>query len=386
MSPPARLLLEVPSPWLLSELPEERYRYATMYASLCIAAARLDTHVELVDGKFGADLAPRLPALDQVVVAFHSYGEEANVWRLKESYLPGYFTLDRMGYSGFSELSRHPERFMPEIRAFGLERAQRAVNDARKLLAETGSKYPQKSADLADMPDDVVFFPLQTEDDPVRTLSRIRQLDALVVLAERAQEHGRTLVIKRHPHCQNPATKAKIDDVLTRYPGVLFTDASIHKLFTKSACVVGGNSGVLFEAALHGKPVFSFADSDFNMVTKRLESVEEIDRVFQDTSGFEMPSERVRFLGWYLEQYCLVGSDPDSFERRLRLALSDFTKPVGDPEASARRELMLAFARIESSRRETISTMRYGKYIHHVTRIKKYARRFAYWPDIRPGN
>lgn len=386
MSRPARLLLEVPSPWLQSEMPEERCRYATMYSSLCIAAAKLDTHVELADGKFGADLAPRLPALDQVVVAFHSYGDEPNVWRLKESYLPNYFTLDRMGYSGFSELCRHPERFLPEIQAFDLDRAHKTVDDTRQCLSETGSKYPQKAADLADMPDNVVFFPLQTEDDPVRTLSRIRQLDALHALAQLAQQHGRTLVIKRHPHCNNPATAATIDDVLARYPGVILTEASIHQLFTKSASVVGGNSGVLFEAALSGVPVFSFAESDFDMATTRIESAEDLDWVFDDMAEFEMPPERVRFLGWYLERYCIVGGDPDGFEERLRLALSDFSEPLGDPEASARRELMRAFARIESSRRETISTMRYGKYIHHVTRIKKYARRFAHWPDIRLGS
>lgn len=346
-----RILIEAPLEWMKSKISSEALRAGEYFAFMVSAASELGLTVETTPALMYSDAAPRLPENGQVCISYHSYGDEENVWRVKEGYLPGYFTLDRLGYSGFSELSRYPDRFRSAIDDFDLERARKIVRASRvRFLDANVSKYDQPESVNFRLPSSYVFFPLQTVHDTVQQFSRVSQIDAIHRISDLCAYYETHLVIKRHPFCNDHSTAAVLEDV-TRSPWVTLVDGPINLLIAGAKSVFGGNSGVLFEALLAGKPVFSYASSDFMIATQQLRDAEDFVSVF---TGINVIQEgREKFLGWYLSEYCFDLYSASSMVQRMK-RLTGCNSSMSINEFS-RKQIKEIYAEAELARRDSLT-------------------------------
>jgi SAM-dependent methyltransferase len=304
--------------WMTSSIASEKALSTKYFVEFVQAAAELGFNIETTPSVMYSDAACRLPKPKQVCFSYHSHGEEDRVWRIKEGYLPGLYTFDRLGYSGFSELARFPDRFGDEIRSFDLDQADKTISLAKSKFFDAGlSKYSQPKSVSSKLPRKYVFFPLQTVHDTVQQFSRIRQADAIRVLAEGSKSSGVALVIKRHPFCQEAETGRALEHAMHSARTVRVVEGPIRELIAGSQSVVGANSGVLFEALIAGKIVHSFATSDFSVATEQIEGIDDLNNVFSYDSTADVSPEVRRFLGWYLSSYCFDIHDRASVTRKI---------------------------------------------------------------------
>lgn len=349
--PDADVLLELPADWFANPMDGDRHR--RLYASIWLALGDLDVTVRPVPLRFGADSAPRLSKPGQLLISFHSRGPAGHILRIKESYLPPYYTVDRMGYSGFSELARHPDRFRDAIDAMP-DRAARTFVEAvkRDTIAANLSKYDQPRAGGGHLPDRFVFQPLQTIDDPVAGLARMDQLDVLEALALSAAPLGWSVVFKRHPLCTAGRVSARLASLTAAYPNLVASDASVHSLIAGAEAVVGANSGVLFEALLHGAHVVSFGASDYACVTTPISGPEEIAGAMLGRGRVDRAAQ-CRFLAWYLQLYCVSADDVGAIRNRIGAALAGLDRTPQD-HVRRQQDLFETYAEREAIRRRTV--------------------------------
>ncbi|QBX35066.1 hypothetical protein E4191_10385 [Paracoccus liaowanqingii] len=315
-----RVILEVPEAWFAN--PSDGDRHRMFYTSTLAALAELGLLIDPVWLPRGAERAPR-PGADRsdLIISFHSYGDAAgNLLRCKESYIPPFYSLDPMGYACFSQLATQPELFQAAIAA----KDQGAATRFRETLSQdlrrhNRSKYPQP--DPVDAPEEAgyVFVPLQVLNDSVAKGAFLDPGEALLTVIRAASACGLRTVIKRHPRCTSARMASLLED-LSRRPQVAVSTRSIHRLIEGAALVVGANSGVLFEALVQGKPVVSYAASDFAPVTQQVRNHADLARAIAAPAPPDA-GWRDRFLFWYLTDYCLRADDVPAIRRRIAAAL-----------------------------------------------------------------
>lgn len=344
----ANVVLEVPAGWFRSPLDGDRHR--SLYVSLLVALSELDVTVQPLALPYGADTAERDPAPGQVIISYHSRGPAGDILRLKESYVPPYYTIDREGYSGFSELATSPERFVDAIAAMPLDTARRSLADLRReVIGSNLSKYPQPEVGGPDLPDGYIFMPLQTMNDPVATLWRLDPFEVLRRLLAITARTGQMVVVKRHPLCKSRRVARELAALSASDPRLIVADASVHRLIAGASAVVGANTGVLFEALVHGKPVISFGGSDFAAATTQIATLDDLAAALAG-EGAPDPDTRDRFLGWYLTRYCVRGDDIPAIKRRISEALTA-AGARRSPTGAIRRHRLRAFGLLEELRR-----------------------------------
>ena len=347
------ILLEFPETWVQDEFILPNRSTTDYFVNISLVLSKMNLKTKQVP-RFGfSDTAPCLPDDNQICISFHSHGSEPRVWRVKESYIAPYFTFDRMGYSGFSELAQHPENFTNTIAQFPLKRAVEVVYNCKKMLIKKNlSKYHQPDISNMELPKDYVFYPLQTVVDTVAIFARITQTDAIWHLAEQSAKHGVALVLKRHPHCTDIKTQQAIEAVVKKYPNTHLIDASVNELIPNARAIVGANSGVLFEALIHGKPVYSFASSDFQLATIALQDNGDFAKVFARPA--KQGDDIVRFLGWYLEEYCFRSDSLKQLENKIKTCLEASSLSI-PPNAATRDYIKNVFRTLELARRHVIT-------------------------------
>ncbi|WP_134681500.1 hypothetical protein [Paracoccus ravus] len=341
------VILELPEPWFAN--PDDGHHHRMLYTSLLSALARIEARILLRPLGFGMDEAPREAGPGQLVISYHSRGEGPGVLRFKESYISGHYSMDRLGYAGFSELARHPERFHAEIAAFDLPRGRACVSRLQSDFTQRNlSKYRQPSRDSDALPERYFFFPLQTVDDPVASLAEIDQIDALEAVLRHASSRGVAVIAKRHPLCRAKRVAHRLTGLAAEYPCLQIRDGSVHRYIEQAKAVIGCNSGVLFESLIHGRPVVTFGKSDFRALTVPARNIEEIPAALD--AALPPDADAVaRFVGWYLNAYCTRADDVDHLEKRILGALSELGATTFRASATTRQ--MRAFARREKIRR-----------------------------------
>ena len=305
--------LEVPEAWFRD--PEDVQRHRLFYSSLLAALADLGVLLDPVWLPRGAERAPRPDGAGDATISFHSHGRTGNILRCKEAYVSPYYTMDRMGYACFSELASHPERFADAIARQDAGRAGAFVRAlAQELRQENRSKYRQPEKQDR-MEPGFLFVPLQVENDSVAKGLWLDKFKALRCLVEAAAAQGSRVVLKRHPRCRSRAVSALLAELGQR-PNVSLSEASIHTLIADARLVAGANSGVLFEALIQGKPVISYAASDFGPATQQVRSYDELARAVAVPAAPD-PGFRDRFLFWYLTEYCVRTDDIAAMKRKI---------------------------------------------------------------------
>lgn len=322
MKSDAHIILEVPAAWF--ENPADGPRHQRFYASLLVALADLNVTVRPIRLPFGSDAAPRFTGPSQIILSFHSRGERNNVLRMKEAYIPPYYLFDRTGYSGYSEISKHADKFRKEIQSTPRGAADAFVSELRQKLVEQNlSKYQQPSTSPENIPSPYYFMPLQTVDDPVASFSYLDQLDVACALAKAADERSSSLIIKRHPLCGSRKVEKALADLDHEFSNVVVSNGSIHDLISGASAVIGCNSGVLFEAMIHGKPVVTFGNSDFQIATKSIEDLGQIPPTLESVSSWG-DEFATKFLYWYLHTRCVLASDIPAIRGRIAELLLEY--------------------------------------------------------------
>jgi hypothetical protein len=348
-----RVTLEVDS----REIEIRGETYPRMLARVCEALAQRDLVVAFELSSTRATFAPRATPGSGFRIAWHSIGEEPNVWRVKDAAIPGYYLFDRTGFSGWAEIGRHPERFRPMIDRVDARVARSFVTDLRRTLARKNvSKYPQPDAAFAP-PGPFVFFPLQTLDDTVVALQRFPTLDVLDRAAKIAREKRKHLVVKRHPRCTDERVARAIARLERDNEYVQRTDASIHAILPVCDAVLVGNSGVGFEALIHHRPVYTFGGSEYELVTRRLATLDDIVVVFASSHAVDFDLVD-RYLAYFLGQHCFSPDDVGGILRHLDAAIEEAGGVVADAGSgndALQRTLLETSARLERERRRVIA-------------------------------
>src|SRR5687768_7679752 len=101
----ARIIFEHPEGWLSDISDPISGQHCRCKETFHQAAHELGLDIETRISRPSADFAPRVSRPDTILVSMHTVGIAPNVARLKESYLPGYYYLDRTGFSGWAELA-----------------------------------------------------------------------------------------------------------------------------------------------------------------------------------------------------------------------------------------------------------------------------------------
>lgn len=219
---------------------------------------------------------------------------------LKEMHLPGLFTLDSQGWG--VEHSRMRER--PDLGAVDPHQAEIRVAALRdSFLASGRSRLPQPEP--AGRPEEaagVLLVPLQRPHDYVIDVhSSVGVLELLDAVAGWAHRRGRTIAVKLHPaNGFDPEIVAAARDWAARSPRVRLAEGNIHGMLSAARGVFVINSGSGFEGLLHGRPVATFGDCDYQWATFRatLSTFDEAAE-YVDTYSEEQRRQGYRFVAFY---------------------------------------------------------------------------------------
>lgn len=318
-----KIVLEKPITWLKSDRDGERNKL--MYTNLSLALKSIGSDVTEMDTFYGSDFSERHAPPGGALISYHSVGGRPNVWRLKETSIPFYYNLDKLGYSGWSELSVNKKIHEGAIVNRNQNHAEsfcRAVSSW--LIEENLSKYVQGSRYINEI-EPFVLFPMQVRDDIVAVHNRLDPLRVLRVAAAMCKKHKRLLLVKRHPYCKNWKTASLLGllDASNKY--VRITDASITSLLPVCQAVLVGNSGVGLEAIIYGKPVYSFAKSEYDFASYQIESEEDIESVYFSSS--KPHPNGFKFGHYFLSERCFDARDIIDIKNKIQnLIISEFVR------------------------------------------------------------
>ena len=291
-----------------------------------------------IDSERFADFAPRFADCHTLLISVHSVGVAPNVIRLKETYLPGYYYLDRTGYSGWAEISNNTE-----IQT--LARNHKDNDDIALLtkirndkLSSNASKYNQSEYDLDSALNKykrIIFFPLQTTDDAVARLSFVGQLKLLEWVAKSSDDFGYTLIVKSHPLCTSHYVKSTLNKIQSFYKNVRISTGSINQLIRLAKLVVTVNSSVGFESLLLGTTVVVAGKSDYGFLCQEIHSEKDVARILSSPPELNVAEVRSA-LAYYLSDYCINSNDALGVEKKIKNYLNTDIRLMNDLKDSSR--------------------------------------------------
>ncbi len=255
----------------------------------------------------------RSPLNNTILLAFHSYENPENVWSFKESPIHGLYSIDKSGYSGWSDICIHYENYEERINQISDENAEAIILNYQNKIKSGMTKYKQPEIDHS-LPDEFVFFPLQVRTDSVAEKTYLDSLDVLERLSTISFQLKKYIVVKKHPWCKSNAVRATLLKLAQENPYLIISNSEITHLITQSKAVLAGNSGVSLEALISGKPVFCFGESEWSRVTQIIQSLDDVHLVFEKPVYNQNIPKLLAFL---LSEYWVSGSNYAQINRRI---------------------------------------------------------------------
>jgi len=327
-----RVVIEKPLTWLESDRDGDRNRL--MYAGVLNALRGLGLDFVEEPIRYGSDFVARVASSDGIRLSYHSIGNARNVWRLKETPIPYYYGIDRLGYSGWSELSVRPDQHEALVRQQDERRSETfCAGLAEWLRTNNLSKYRQADVECK-LPQRYVFFPMQVSTDVVARHNRLDPIAVLRRASRYAARHGMPLVVKRHPYCRSWRVAAWIKWLALANRHVHVTTASITRLLPSCSAVLVGNSGVGLEALVYGKPVYSFAASEYELVTHPIRHLDELESIFA-AGEHVRHRDAYRFVRYYLAECCFDARSADDTRKKIARIVRDAESGRWLPEEPA---------------------------------------------------
>ena len=199
------------------------------------------------------------------IIASKDKDHKMRTLHYKEAYIPGTFTLNSEGYSGWANIENTKISYK-----YNKNLSQRVYDNFFKTTKDSKtSKYKQTSNNKnnnLNLLKPFIFLPLQVVSDTVARLAKISSYELLEHLPTLAQKHEINFVIKRHPLCENSDLEAKLAEI-SQYPEISVVNDHIHDIISNSIGVLTVNSGVGFEALTLGKSVITTGISDYKKLT-----------------------------------------------------------------------------------------------------------------------
>lgn len=163
-----------------------------------------------------------------------------------------------------------------------------------------------------------IFFPLQIPtDQSIRYFSDISEEAVIAALVAWARARDVALVLKPHPaNMKSMVPFEQYADGVT----VFYSNASVHDLIQHASGVYTINSGVGFEALLQAKPVITFGRVEYDCVTFNA-TLDNLDQAWEfslNTSKAELEARYRRFVDWFLGNYALDMSQPETLNTRFK--------------------------------------------------------------------
>jgi hypothetical protein len=244
------------------------------------------------------------PDIDKSIIVHHTKREFPTgslFWM--QMHMKDLFTLDTNGWGAdHSEIKEAKSFFPHEDEIDSMQFCERLSDE---MLATGQSKCVQdESTDTT--PSNFILVPVQIPRDyTIKWHSPITVKYFVDSVQSWAVENRYHVCFKMHPHNTHDADLHKsVDDAVAGSSYVHKVKGNIHELIKRSAGLFVINSGTGFEALIHGKPVATFGDCDYNHVSfnadlRRLDEA----RTFIYSYKEEFRRVAYKFVHWYLHRH-----------------------------------------------------------------------------------
>ena len=253
----------------------------------------------------------------------------------KEMHIKGLFTVDTHGWGSVHsqsqaapDLSRIDSH---EARSFCESRCQTFLTDGFSRQLQPSIRP------IAGAVKPYLFAPLQLiSDDTIKHHSPIGVFRFIDILADWAHSRRVNVVFKLHPGREFPELNRAVERRVAASPYIFCLNENVHALILNSIGVCVINSGVGFEALIHGRPVITFGRSDYQWFTFRAHEGN-LDEALAYIAAFgkQQRSRGYRFIQYYFRHHAYDTDDAvkEDTDRRLLGYLRD-TLPAEPVEAA----------------------------------------------------
>lgn len=322
-----KIIIEKPTDWIID--PHIGKSVTTLYNHIFFILESLSIKFETTDiffPKSNEDRSvfyDRNPIFDNInynYLSYHTFGKIiTGLWRIKESYIPNFYTFDRSGYSGFSEFSNNQSICENIVYTKNIENY---LLELKTYYSKNNiSKYPQNNHINIDYKD-YIFFPLQSFNDSVIKLSRLNYYNILDAITDNISY---PILIKPHPFYYDKNLQKYLHGLVKKNRNIIITHCSIHSLIPNSLCCMCVNSGVGFESLLYNKPVISFGKSDYDSCTYQCKNIFEINNDMIKNCITKYYDNKIyidKFLYYYLNEYCVNCKNKNTILNKLKNILT----------------------------------------------------------------
>ena len=273
-----------------------------------------------IDIDFFLPVLPPDPPEAEYRIYAHKTRREAPTVDLfyKEMYMHYLFTVDTEGWG--IEHSRMKQA--PDLSGVDAVQAEdfRCRLSAELLLSGHSKVVQPMPQPVSACLKPYVLAPMQLPTDyVVRTHAPIGVRDYVDTLADWAESRKQNVALKIHPAREYPELSEAAHRRAAASPYVSVVEGNIHSLICEAKGVIVMNSGTGFESLIHGKPVATLGNADYQWVTYRARP-DDLDGAMQYFATYSERSrlETSRFIyHYYTEHSYQIQPDPEAARPRL---------------------------------------------------------------------
>ena len=247
---------------------------------------------------------------DSIYLSWHTHGTLANIWHLKTSYIPGYFSFDKNGYGPWSELVTEGDYEIPvELVRKNVENFCKDYVDNKKSRV----KQPNASFGIPDEPYVLVLG--QRPDDPVSKFADIDTMTLMHKVSELYKDTKYKVCTKQHPLESGIPYGTATDIQLT---------GNIHDCIAGASAIYTVNSGSGFEALLHGKRVFTTGQCDYHWATDVIKNDEDLANSVELIEEPIDEDNRIKFLYYAITYHFVDITNPDAIMGKILRTVMEY--------------------------------------------------------------
>lgn len=255
--------------------------------------------------------------LGEYGISYHTHGDEDEPkWiHIQEAVLNNCCSADTRGFAGFASIASYFDKIDDAIKDIPQEALEDNFSAMHAAYVENNvSKYNQDDSDFH-CDGKYIFIPMQVRTDIVAQLTYLPCFDLLRNIVDTCPDTLK-IVVKRHPFCKSFEIHQELER-LAASGKIIVTNCSVHSIIKGCEAVFTANSGVGFEALMHGKPVYISGMSEYIYAASGvITSKEKLSCIWD--AGFVQDRRKVlRFLYYYNKFYAIHSDDIQKIGARL---------------------------------------------------------------------